>query len=348
MVSDLSITFRQKILLSLIEVLIKILWFIDKISSLNVLYILKTFFRSALLFISISFLVFLGYSISTGYLHDLVSEILVPYYPSQNVSNLYYPLPRRIGSFPEPEITAKSAIAIDRERGKVLFEKNPDEKLAPASTVKLMTALVSLDLYSLDEVLTAPEFCTQVEGTKAWFPKDISFKVIDLINSMLVGSAGDSACTLANSKITESEFVERMNEKASEIGMDSTIFSNPIGLDNVGNGHYSTVLDLYKLSVYATNKSEIKEIVSKKNFFMVSIDDSYKVYLPNTNRFLWEIPNSIGVKTGTTEGAGEVLIFENADDFRDILIVVMGSKDRFNDTRMILNWINQNYSWVRK
>ncbi|MBW6441428.1 hypothetical protein K0B04_00775 [Patescibacteria group bacterium] len=344
MVLGLSISTTRKILLVFIEIAIKILWVIDKITSLDLRYIFKTIFRSFLLFIPISFFVFLGYSYSTEYLHNTAVAILVPDFIStgQNEVIVY---PKLVGSFPAPEITAKSAVAIERGKGRMLFEKSPYEKLAPASTVKLMTALVALDIYDVEEVLEVPEICTQVEGTKAWFPAESKFKVKDLIESMLIGSAGDSSCVLANSKISEKEFVDKMNEKAVEIGMSSTYFSNPIGLDNVNGGHYSSAYDLYLLSVYATDVLEIKEAVSKKDFILSSIGEDYKVYLPNTNRLLREVNNSIGIKTGTTLGAGEVLIYEYADDVKDIIIVVMGSKDRFNDTKEVLYWLDRSYSW---
>lgn len=343
MTHGLELSLPRKIALIIIEALIKILWAIDRISSFNLKFIFKAIFRSLTLLISFSFIIFLIYSYSTGYLHKIAVELMSPgYVPLAPVELVY---PRLVGSAPSPEITAVSSIAVEKNKNIVLFKKNITNKLAPASTVKLMTALVAMDVYNLDEEIPVPEICTQVEGTKAWFPKDSVYKVKDLIDSMLVGSAGDSACVLSLSKISEEEFIKRMNDKALENGMNSTVFSNPIGLDNVNGGHYSTVYDLYRLSVLATSVDEIKEAVAKTSIVISSVDESYKVYLPNTNRFLWELPNSVGVKTGTTEGAGEVLIYEYDDGLKDIVIVVMGSKDRFEDTRLILNWVNQNYSW---
>lgn len=343
MTSSFEISIPRKVALLFVELLIKFLWVIDKFTGFDIRYIFKTVFRLSILFVWISSLLFLGYSISTGYLHDVAVAYIVPEYVPLRSVELNYPM--RVGTTPFPEITAISAIAVDREKGVVLYEKNPDEKLQPASTVKLMSSIIAFDLYNLDDGLTIPEICTQVEGTKAWFPKGTSYKVRDLIEGMLVGSAGDSACVLASSKVSEKEFVDMMNLKAVEIGMSSTLFSNPVGLDDESGFQYSTARDLYKMAVYATSMEGIREAVGKKNIVISSADQSYKAYLPNTNRFLWEIENTVGIKTGTTQGAGEVLIYEYDDDLKDIVIVVMGSKDRFNDTKTLLDWVIDNYRW---
>lgn len=345
MVSDVALPISRKILLFLIEFVVKILWIIDGVTSLNLGYILKTLFRAIVFALSLSFIIFLIYSLSTGYLHKLMVAYMFPddFEPSYNAVQVLYPL--KVGSEPSPETTAVSAIVMDRKKGKILLEKNPEASLAPASTAKLMTALVALDIYNLDEDLTVSEYCTTFEGAKAWLPKDSKFKVKDLLESMLIGSAGDSACVLATSKFSEVEFIEKMNEKAKEIGMDSTHFSNPVGFDDALGNNYSTVLDLYKLSVRVTSIPEIKETVKKKSVMVSSVDRAYNSTIVNTNRFLWEVPNTIGIKTGTTPGAGEVLIYEYADTEKNIVIVVMGSKDRFSDTRDILKWVGRNYAW---
>ena len=341
----INISLPRKILLFLLDLFIKILWVIDKLTSFDIGYTIKTFFRTIILMLSLSFLIFLGYAFSTGYLHKIYVASVFPdiFFTSKISQQLSYPL--KTGSELAPETTATSLVAMDKKSNKVLLEKNADDLLAPASTVKLMTAVVAKSIYDLEEVLLVPEICTQVEGTKAYLPVGGRFKVKDLIESMLIGSAGDSACVLAMSKLSLDDFVNKMNEKAIEIGLKSTRFSNPIGLDDAFGNNYSTALDLYKLSVYATSFSDIKDSVSKKNLVLSSVDGNFNFILRNTNRLLWEVPNSVGIKTGTTLGAGEVLIYEYKEDLKDIVIVVMGSKDRFGDTRDILKWIGRNYSW---
>ena len=131
-----------------------------------------------------------------------------------------------------------------------MFE-NPDEKLPPASTVKLLTALVAKDIYDENDILIVSKSCTEIDSTKAMLGEGDAFKVSDLIKSMLIGSAGDSACVIATSKIDEKEFVSKMNDKAQLLGMSSTNFSNPTGLDELDNSQYSTAR-IFMSSKYVT------------------------------------------------------------------------------------------------
>jgi len=343
MTSNVSISIRRRLLLTLTEGVLKLLWFIDKVTSLDIRYLPKAFFYVLIFSISSGFFLFIGYSMRTGYLSDIAYEKISPdYVPLQSVV-VRYPISRN--THPSLEISAKSAVAIDKKTNKVLFEKNPDEKLPPASTVKLMTALIAKDIYDDNEVLTVSKSCTEVDSTKVMLKEGDAFTVSDLIKSMLIGSAGDSACVIANSKIDEGEFVNKMNDKAQVLGMSSTNFSNPIGLDGVDNSQHSTAKDLYKLSKHVTSFPDLGDIVGTKSFTMYPVGEENFLTVTNTNKTLWSIDNSVGVKTGTTRGAGEVLVYEYRDDEKDIFIVVMGSRDRFTDTEKILDWVNEHYIW---
>jgi D-alanyl-D-alanine carboxypeptidase len=202
-----------------------------------------------------------------------------------------------------------------------------------------MTALVASDLYGLDEEIKVPNFCTTVEGSKAGFSEGETVKVEDLLRALLISSSGDAACTLATGKISYSDFVEKMNNKASEIGMNSTSFTNPVGLDGTDGLNYSTAKDLYLLSRKAMSNELIKNTVNNKEI------EIGKRKITSTNKLLWEIPETIGIKTGTTAAAGEVLIYEYADRIKNIEIIVMGSADRFADTKTLLTWTLQSFVW---
>ena len=339
----MTLSFPRKVVLYLVEIGIRVLWVIEKITNFNVkdlLSFLKVFFSSS---ISLVFILFLGYSYRFGYLRMIAEELFISDNPPSR--NVLVSFPIITNSILEPQISAKSALAIDRKSNKVLFEKDSSLKVLPASTVKLMTAVISLDIYKPEEELKVSRYCSNIEGTKAMLPEGEVYKVLDLISSMLIGSAGDAACVLATSKLAEKDFVDLMNKKAQEIGMESTKFSNPVGLDNINGGHYSTAWDLYKLAKYSTSISFIKNSVEKSTYVISSIDKLSSTNLTNTNRLLWEVPGSVGIKTGTTENAGEVLIYEYKDEVKDIIIIVMGSRDRFGDTKLILDWIKNSYSW---
>jgi D-alanyl-D-alanine carboxypeptidase len=248
-------------------------------------------------------------------------------------------IPYKIFDIPVPAISAKAALVVDTKDNKVLFSYNSEEKLAPASTTKLMTALVAMDLYNMEDELEIPSLCTSVEGTRLGFEEGKMVKVRDLMEALLISSAGDAACTLATSKISLTNFVTLMNQKALRLGMENTSFTNPVGLDGVNGSHHSTASDLYLLSREAMNFELIRDIVKTKEI-QISSTTAF-----NTNKLLWEIPETVGIKTGTTAEAGEVLIYEYKNELKELVIIVMGSNDRFMDTRNLLTWALQSYSW---
>lgn len=339
----MSLSFPRKVLLYLIEIGIQVLWVVDRITNFDLKDFLRFIKRLFVVATSLIFIFFLGYSFQTGFLNKVAEGVFLSDVPVSTKVITAFPVITK--SLPKPQLSAKSVLAVDRGTDRVLFERESSLKTLPASTVKLMTAVVSLDIYGFDEELKISRYCFNIEGTKAFLPENRTFKVEDLINGMLVGSAGDAACVLATSKLDEKDFVDLMNKKAQEIGMTATTFSNPVGLDNINGGHYSTAWDLYKLAKYATSTSFIKDSVRNGIYVVSSTDKIFSITLRNTNRLLLEIPGSVGIKTGTTENAGEVLIYEYKDNVKDIVIVVMGSRDRFADTKVILNWILDSYSW---
>ena len=279
-------------------------------------------------------------------LGDVANGILVSlrYTPPDIISfEKIYPL--KSGIQQPPAVSAIATGVFDRRSGKVLFSQLPEEKLAPASTTKLMTALVALKLYSPEEKVIVPYFCTNIDSTKAWLPADEEFRAKDLIYTMLVGSAGDAACALATSKVSYSEFVDKMNLEAKRLGMKNTNFVNPIGLDGFKGVHYSTVSDLYLLALASLSEETVQDAVKTKEFTVKSLSSDFTYKLTNTNKFLWEISGTTGIKTGTTVGAGEVLIYGWKDEDRELVLIVMGSRDRFSDTRNLLSWTLANFAW---
>jgi D-alanyl-D-alanine carboxypeptidase (penicillin-binding protein 5/6) len=219
-----------------------------------------------------------------------------------------------------------------------------------------MTALVALDLYSLNELVLVPEICANLDTTKAGLVPGRLYFVNDLINSLLISSAGDAACTLSMGKVTYNEFISLMNDKAGELELSSTHFTNPIGLDAENNSHISSAYDLYLLTKGAVSKDIIKKAVQTSEYSFKEYESVFsnqsnfvsknpEIRIQNTNKLLGEIEGTVGVKTGTTAEAGEVLIYQYKKDGVDLIIVVMGSSDRFSDTKTLLNWALSKYSW---
>lgn len=258
------------------------------------------------------------------------------------VSAIEYPI--LVNDIVVPEVSSKAVFVRDVINDRDLLRINSTEKLAPASTTKLMTALAAMEIYTLDDVLAIPTFCTEIEGQKNGFFAGDSYKVSELIKSMLVNSSADAACTLSLGKLSYTEFVELMNLKAKELGLKNSSFSNPVGLDGANGEHKSTAEDLYLLSLAARKNSFIKENVAVKETDIISELGTVN-HIYNTNDLLWTIPGTVGIKTGRTIEAGEVLIYEYNAEGKNLIIIVMGSVDRFGDTAKILRWTLDSYSW---
>lgn len=347
------LTLGQRIKILPIKVFLYIIWVVDSLNDLPETVMVNST-RAAAVVLVVSFFFPNTYPQKLAMqtrdqLAYLPDGIVANYYtvPNNNVqstnvlgiSKKAEELPNKVRNISPPLLTAKSVLVMDVGGNKVLYSFEADTPLAPASTTKLMTALVALDIYNMDDVLTTPSFCTTVESSRAGLVEDERISVNNLLKSLLVASAGDSACVLATSKVSYTDFVSLMNAKAKSLGMESTFFTNPIGLDGVERSHFSTAGDLYTLSKAAMRNTFISELVRTKEFMFGNIT------LYNTNKLLWEIPETVGIKTGTTQEAGEVLVYEYRDESKDLIIVVMGSEDRFGDTKKLLEWTKESYAF---
>jgi D-alanyl-D-alanine carboxypeptidase (penicillin-binding protein 5/6) len=253
-------------------------------------------------------------------------------------------IPYCIKDYPPPQLTAQSVLVADLNTTRILYEKNSTWILAPASTTKLMTALVSLDLYNLQDTLKIPEKCLKIEGSKLDLSPEEILLVNDLLHALLITSSNEAACILANNAVPEEEFVRLMNNKAKDFKMSQTNFTNPIGFDSYDYSHKSTAKDLYILALQARANPIISKIYSKSQYTLTS--GKYSRTIQSTNLLLSQLKGSVGMKTGTTTQAGEVFIYEYKDDDRDLLIILMGSETRFYETKAILNWINSSFAWI--
>lgn len=342
----MSISLYQSIRLLIVQTVIQALWIFEFIT-----YPLRYYKKIGIIFLFFFYILFASFFLYyKEYIRYALNGVMFETSSKEN-SNLTIgtkipdKVVTKVNEITIPDVSAQIVLVMDKKLDKVLYEKNSNTHFASASTTKLMTALTTLEIYDLDSYLIIPKDCTEVEGTKVGFPEGEEFKVRDLLYGLLVYSAADSACVLSDTKVPYYDFVWLMNKNASRIGMKDTYFTNPIGLDSVDNSHYSTAADLYKLSVSAMNNSLLKNIVKTKEYEIVSRSEDFKIIIENTNKLLWEIPQTVGIKTGTTEAAGEVLIYEYMDDSKDVVVIVMGSEDRFSDTTSLLNWVLDSYSW---
>lgn len=242
-----------------------------------------------------------------------------------------------------PIISAQGALAVDLNSGVSLYEKNPDAALLPASTTKIVTALTALDTYALDQIMVIPKGVS-VDGQKMGLFPGEQMKFEDLLYGLLVFSANDAAETLAiNYPGGYDAFIVAMNAKAKELSMASSNFENPVGLDNYNQ--VTTAKDLVRVSEVAMRNPEFAKIVGTKSITVSDITGKSKYSLNNVNELLGKVPGVLGVKTGWTENARENLVTYIERDGHKIMIAVLGSQDRFGETKEMIDWIFANYKW---
>lgn len=262
--------------------------------------------------------------------------------PTPKVEKEFPPIPVLKDGPSFPVLSAQGALAVDLNSGINLYEKNPDTALLPASTTKIVTALVALDAYPLDTALTVGNF--HVDGQKMGLMPGEQMRVEDLLYGLLVYSANDAAEVLARNYPGGFDvFVEAMNAKAAELSMINSHFDNPIGLD--GNSQHSTARDLIRVSEVAMRNPEFAKIVGTKQIQVKDASGKISYNLRNINELLGRVPGVLGVKTGWTENARENLVTYIERDNHKIMIALLGSQDRFGETRELIDWIFTNYKW---
>lgn len=241
-----------------------------------------------------------------------------------------------------PPLSSKSIFAQDLENGKVLLAVNEKEPALPASTTKIATALVAMSHYEPKAVLTVGAI--KVYGQKMKLFQGEQITVENLLYGLLVFSANDAAETLAqNYPGGKENFVAVMNQLAKEQGLENTNFTNPQGFDEYL--HFSSSEDLVKLSAYALQNPTFAKMVRTKNYPVTNVDATVIHKVSSTNDLLGNMPGVFGVKTGWTENSGEDLVTFYEKDGHKVLMSVLGSQDRFGETKKILEWIFENYEW---
>lgn len=243
----------------------------------------------------------------------------------------------------EPIITASSAAVIDLASATPLYTKHARDVYLPASTTKLMTALVVRQSLPLDQMVEIPTGL-RTEGSALGFQAGQTFTVRNLLKAMLIQSANDAAEILAQQYPGGRQaFVAQMNREAEQLHLQQTIFENPTGFD--GTHHQTTAYDLAILAKQVVQDPVLQEIVATRYEYITDTTRRQQYYLVNTHEMVGVDPSVTGIKTGTTEGAGQVLITQVERDGQKLIIVVMGSSDRYADTRTLINWSFGSYRW---
>jgi serine-type D-Ala-D-Ala carboxypeptidase (penicillin-binding protein 5/6) len=276
-----------------------------------------------------------------------ISKIIDYQKDQENYSNTFYGsfLPLRNWNISYPEINSSSAlVALISDKNKLLFEKDSDKKVPIASITKLMTALITLDEYSLNDevIITENAFLKDYMRPVPLYPGE-KYNVENLLYLSLIESNNTAAQSLADGK---DSFINKMNHKAKSLGMNSTFFINPTGLDDE-TLNYSTTKDILILIQHLIEYPLVWEILSNSEYTARKYDGSIKYKAINTNKLLNERPGMVGGKTGTTIKSGQcfVTLLERSEGH--ILTVVLGSNNRLSETVKLLDWIDIAYYWKK-
>lgn len=275
-------------------------------------------------------------------LNSLFNQIDVKLSPKSepfSITNLSYPIIQRQFI---PTVSAEAAYVLDDTSKVVLFSKNKDLRFSPASTTKIMTALVALDYYNLGDILTVERKSDPDWSVMGLTPgEQINFE--GLLYGMMLPSGDDAAFAIAdNYPGGEIAFVEKMNEKAKLLNLYNTHFGDPVGLED--DKDYTTAKDLSILSSYAITHPLLSQIVNTKE---ITVADTWgnSFHLQNLN-ILLGFYGVNGLKTGYTQEAGQVLVTTANINGHTIIIVVMKSQDRFSDTEKLLQFVNNNIIYL--
>jgi D-alanyl-D-alanine carboxypeptidase (penicillin-binding protein 5/6) len=227
---------------------------------------------------------------------------------------------------------------VDARTGQILYEKNADEVRPPASTQKLLTALVVAETGFLDRQVTVEPIDTLAEPVKLNIKPGDTYQRIDLLRALLVKSPNDVARCLARDNAGSIEaFAERMNQRARELGATHSHFVNPNGLPVPGQ--YSSARDLSVIARTAYANPTIRSIVCLPQIVFRYANGRTRE-LENTNQVLKRLPYCNGMKTGYTEAAGHCLICSGTRPGRDIIVVVLGDSKAgvWRDASALLAW----------
>ncbi|KKS65528.1 hypothetical protein A3A14_03390 [Candidatus Daviesbacteria bacterium RIFCSPLOWO2_01_FULL_43_38] len=250
-------------------------------------------------------------------------------------------LPKNLGISP-PQLSATSALVLDLDSDFLFFVKDPDKRVPIASTTKIMTALVAVDTFQPNQILTVPGV-SLVSGSTMGLKVDEKLTFRSLLYGMLLNSGNDAAYTIAaNFPGGVSAFVEAMNNRAAILGLSNTRFENPAGFDSPN--HFSSAADLSKIAAVAAGNPLLARAVSTREVTVSSIDQGIIHPLKNLNKLLG-LPGILGMKTGTTPAARENLVGLAERDGHKILTVILGSDNRFGETEKLLDWVSSNFDW---
>jgi len=246
---------------------------------------------------------------------------------------------------PPPRITADAALLMDWETGRVIYEQGGFDRRPPASTTKIVTAILAIEMGNLDDVVEVSRRSAVTPGSTMNLRMGQRYTLRELLWGLLLRSGNDAAVAISEHVGGSVEaFAEIMTAKALEIGAVNTSFKNPHGLHN--SGHYTTAYDLALFARYALEIPLFADIVDTRATELERDIGSGSLLLKNTNKLLWSFEGADGVKTGTTSLAGRCLVASATRNGHRLLAVVLHSDNRYRDAAGLLNYGFDNFTVV--
>jgi D-alanyl-D-alanine carboxypeptidase (penicillin-binding protein 5/6) len=245
---------------------------------------------------------------------------------------------------PDEDLTARAAVLMDAATGKILYQKDADTRLPPASTTKVVTALLALESgRSLSQKFTVSKGATRVPASKLYLRPGQSLSIEELLYGIMLASANDASVVLAEGIAGSVErFTEQMTKKAHQIGAVNSNFTNPHGLTSID--HYSTARDLATIFRYAMKNPTFRDIVQTK-FSSVSTTALVRkkvvprrISVRNHNRLLWGYDGALGGKTGYTVAAQKCFVGAVQRNGTTLIIAILGARDQWGDTKRLLEY----------
>jgi len=254
---------------------------------------------------------------------------------------------------PDENLTARAAVLMDAATGRILYQKDGELRLPPASTTKIMTAILTLESgRKLSETLTVSKEATRVPPTKLYLRPGQVMSIEELLYGIMLASANDASIVLAEGISGSVEkFTDLMTKKAHELGATNSNFTNPHGL--TAPDHYSSAHDLAILFRYAMKNPVFREIVQTKFSSVNSTAVVRKKVVPrrisvrNHNRLLWGYDGALGGKTGYTNAAQKCFVGAVQRNGTTLIVAILGARDQWGDTKRLLEYGFENYDELK-
>lgn len=235
-----------------------------------------------------------------------------------------------------PAVSARAAVVMDGNSGQVVYEKKGDERVYPASTTKIMTALLGIEYGQLDREVTVTGEAIGVEGSSIYLVAGEQLSMEDLLYAAMLRSGNDAATAIAMEVGGSVEaFAELMNRRALELGAINTHFVNPTGLYD--ENHYTTAYDMALIGRAAMQNPTFAKIAGTKSW-TATRQEGRDPYFYNKNKVVQQYEGGTGVKIGYTKASGRTLVASSEREGRSVICVVMDAPDWFNDAYRLMDW----------